>query len=369
MKNPEILIIRKILILLALLLVQFSLVNGQFKEASISFAKLNHNFGNIAEESGVAHYTFEFTNNGSQPLVIQDVSTSCGCTVPEWSKQPILAGGKGKIEVRFDPADRPGAFRKTITVRSNAREPVTTLYIVGYVNPKPKSVADNYPVLMGQIRFRSNHFSMMNIRNNESKMDTLGIFNMSDQPVRITFPEMPPFLSFQVRPEILEPKGKGVIMCTLDGSKIDDWGFIIHKVPVYFDGVAFTQNLIAVSATVLEDFSQLTPLQRENVPVASFDSDAYNFGDIHEGTRVDHDFILTNNGKDPLIIRKVTTTCGCTVSEPSLFVIPGGKQSIISCTFDGHGKVGKQFHTVSLILNDPDNPQFMLRMIGNVLNK
>ncbi|MFV0531810.1 MAG: DUF1573 domain-containing protein [Flavobacteriales bacterium] len=75
-------------------------------------------YGTIANGAD-GQRTFTFTNTGDKPLIISDVQTSCGCTTPEYSKNPILPGKEGKIVVKYD-TKRTGPFQKSITVFSNA---------------------------------------------------------------------------------------------------------------------------------------------------------------------------------------------------------------------------------------------------------
>ena len=75
---------------------------------------------------------FEFTNTGNAPLVITKINSSCGCTVPEWPKEPIAPGKTGKIQVKYDTT-RVGPIRKTITVLSNSDTPTKVLKIKGTI--------------------------------------------------------------------------------------------------------------------------------------------------------------------------------------------------------------------------------------------
>ena len=76
--------------------------------------------------------TFKFKNVGKTPLVINDIKSSCGCTVPKKPAGPIMPGDSGEIEVKY-ATNRPGGFSKSITVSSNADEPVKMLQIKGIV--------------------------------------------------------------------------------------------------------------------------------------------------------------------------------------------------------------------------------------------
>jgi hypothetical protein len=79
-----------------------------------------HDFGTIPEGPAAEH-VFEFKNTGKEPLIIQNASASCGCTTPEWPKEPILPGKSGKITVRYNTQGRGGQpFDKTVYISSNA---------------------------------------------------------------------------------------------------------------------------------------------------------------------------------------------------------------------------------------------------------
>lgn len=101
----------------------------------LKFGKETHDFGTL-NEGPIATYSFEVTNTGNAPVVISNAMASCGCTTPEWKKDPIMPGAKSTIKVGYNTAGRPGAFTKTITVTSNAENSTLVLTIKGKVNPK-----------------------------------------------------------------------------------------------------------------------------------------------------------------------------------------------------------------------------------------
>lgn len=104
-----------------------SLVDG----TEMTFKYTDHNFGTVASGSDVS-YEFEYVNTGKAPLIINNVSTSCGCTTPEWTREPVPSKGRGKIKVKYD-SNRIGSFSKTITVYSNAKNSPVVLSIKGTV--------------------------------------------------------------------------------------------------------------------------------------------------------------------------------------------------------------------------------------------
>lgn len=102
------------------------------KKAEIKFNQLTHNFGKFSESSPVVSCEFTYTNVGNAPLIINQAMASCGCTVPEYTKQPVQPGKTGKIKVTYNGAGKfPGHFKKSITVRTNGKVEMTRLYIEG----------------------------------------------------------------------------------------------------------------------------------------------------------------------------------------------------------------------------------------------
>ena len=118
--------------LLTFVCLAFFGVMAYAQDAEISFKAEEIDYGNIKQGADGVR-VFEFTNTGKAPLVITNVASSCGCTVPSWTNQPVAPGAKGKIEVKYD-TNRVGPISKTITVTSNAKtNPVKGLRIRGNV--------------------------------------------------------------------------------------------------------------------------------------------------------------------------------------------------------------------------------------------
>lgn len=113
--------------------------DGKNKEAAaeITFTETEHDFGNIEQDSK-AEFAFAFTNTGKDTLVINNVHTSCGCTVPDWTREPVMKKKSGVVTVVYNTRAM-GSFNKTITVYSNASNSQVTLKIKGTVVPKSES--------------------------------------------------------------------------------------------------------------------------------------------------------------------------------------------------------------------------------------
>ena len=119
------------------LIVLFTFVLGlsiaavaQSNPAEFKFEKETHDFGKIPLTKPVS-VEFKFTNIGDMPLIITKVETTCGCTVPTYTKTPLKKGESGVISVTYTPAGSPLPFSKSITVTSNAKTTTKVLYIKG----------------------------------------------------------------------------------------------------------------------------------------------------------------------------------------------------------------------------------------------
>ncbi|HBG69439.1 MAG: hypothetical protein A2W93_15315 [Bacteroidetes bacterium GWF2_43_63] len=112
-------------------------INAQ-SGATVKFDKLVHDFGEITAGDR-AEVDFTFTNTGNEPLLLSNVRSTCGCTVPTWPHEPILPGKTGAIKVKYD-SGRIGPINKQVTVESNATNGTVYLKISGNIKKKPEEI-------------------------------------------------------------------------------------------------------------------------------------------------------------------------------------------------------------------------------------
>ena len=102
-------------------------------KTTMEFKEMEHDFGNVKQNTIDNDYTFVFTNTGSEPLIITNAKGSCGCTVPKYPTEPIPPGEEGVIEVNYKPANQKGSQAKTITITANTEPANTLLSIKAFV--------------------------------------------------------------------------------------------------------------------------------------------------------------------------------------------------------------------------------------------
>ncbi|PLX21982.1 MAG: hypothetical protein C0599_07255, partial [Salinivirgaceae bacterium] len=347
--------------IISALIISISALNAQQQGPHIAFDKVLHDYGKINENDGLAKYNFEFTNTGSAPLIINEVKPTCGCTSSDYTKQPVNPGEKGFISAEYNPKNRPGPFNKTIRVITNSVDnPNVLLRIKGDVNPKPRSIEDDYPREMGPLRFDNTQFAYMNITTGEKRMSTLKFANTSDKELTLEMERVPSYIDVVIKPSTVKPGETGEIHATFFGDKVNELGYVRGRMSLKINGDINPRNNIAVTAMVKEDFSQLTPEELANAPKIVFDNLKFNFETLTEGESITHEFKFTNQGKSDLIIRKVHASCGCTAVAPPKTAIKPGESSVIKATFNSRGKHGRQHKTIRVYANDPENSETTL---------
>jgi hypothetical protein len=345
----------------------------QFEKTFISFPVKEHNFGIIKETDGIVTIDFEFVNTGKVPLIIRHVQTTCGCTSPEWTKDPIIPGQQGRIKVSYNPNGRPGPFLKPITVTSNADPGIDTLIIKGSVVSvqlsKPAEDQD-YKYSIGDLKLRNVYASFGEIRMGSYDTVSIDILNASvEKTLRPGFLTVPDYLTVAFVPEVLSPGEKGTIIFICNSSKRNEWDTVIDRLFLTLNGERLPSNTISLTAIIKEDFSGLSSEELANAPVASFDSGTFDFGTVTGDITVEHNFVLTNTGKSDLYIRKVAASCGCTAVQPSKTTIAPGESTAVKVFFDTHGRSGTDKKSITLITNDPKRPKTYLWIKATVDNK
>jgi hypothetical protein len=355
---------KKFINILALMLFTLAtFTNAQEKKPIGSFTTESHDFGKINESDGSVSFKFDFTNVGGEPLVLSNVVASCGCTTPNWPKEPVLPGAKNSITVTYNPQGRPGRFEKTITVSSNADPATQTLRIMGEVIPKTPTTEDIYPQNIDGLRMKVTQIAFNNIAPAEKATQTTEVYNSTAAPMKVAFNEIPKFVTIKITPEVIQPQGKAIIEASYDAAVKNDWGFVFDRIGLVINDKP-AANKISISANIQEDFSKLTEEQKKNAPKIEVDNINFDFDTIKTGEKVKHEYVVKNTGKSDLNIRKLSPSCGCTAVNLKSQVIKPGESTTIMAEFNSTGKSGSQNKTITLISNDPTNSKTILWIKG-----
>ncbi|MEI8203460.1 MAG: DUF1573 domain-containing protein [Bacteroidota bacterium] len=359
---------KKTLLILTAFVLFISVTQAQ-KKPSIEFDKKLHDYGKILEEKGMATCKYVFKNTGNDTLYLKTVQPSCGCTTSDWTKGPVLPGKSGFISATYNPQGRPGVFNKTINVTTN--DPANAsivLTIKGEVIPKPKSAADTYQQKSGNIGFVNTHLAFSKMTPTQIKTDTIKMYSFAKQDLNLSIKNLPAHLTAKIIPETLKPEKEGIIIISYNSELKKDFGFIYDTFTLSTNDSVEPEKRINVSAEIYDDFSTLTPEQKEKAAKIEFKNTTYNFGKVNNGEIVKYSFEFTNTGKSDLLIHKTKASCGCTASNPAKTTLKPGESSTIDISFNSTGRTGQQHKNVTVISNDPVNYNIVLNIEGEVLD-
>lgn len=320
------------------------------------FNEKTFDFGAVQEEDGPVLHEFSFINNGVTPVKILRVKASCGCTTPGWTKEPINPGETGFVQAEYNPRNRPGTFNKSLTVTTDASPTPVRLYIRGKVVPKTKTVEEELPVELGDLRVKYRSFNMGKVlTTGETVTKSFEVYNDSDTIVTfLDTIEAPDHIKIAFEPQALKPAAKGLIKINYDAKTKGEFGFNSDYVNFFTKGRGdYATNSIAVYATIEEYFPPMTKAELENAPKLKVEENVQDLGKIKQSEIVSTTFTLTNDGVAPLNIRQVRSNCSCTKAELKKNTIKSGESLDIKVIFNGEGRRGNQQKSVTIYSNDP----------------
>lgn len=357
--------ITKPLAILALLLFALTSSAQSSVNSIIEFNKLVHDFGDITLNSGKHTYAFKFKNTGNSPLIIQTVISSCGCTTPVWTRNPVKPGESGKIEVTFLNDQGPYPFDKALTVYISSMNRPVILRIKGVVHEKAKSLSQLYPYKIGPLSFRSNFADIGQAAQGEKKRESISVANTGAKPIKIDFTELPEGLILMAEPSILAPGKKGEILIDLDTKSPVRWGATKLEATLLIDGKKITDNRLEIRVRILDNFSGLTQDETEQASLPMVENNVYSFGNIKPGNKIQHNFDVKNLGRKPLVLHKYDTNKqGITVTHPKT-IAPGATAKFSVSIIPGN-ETGDQLYQITFITNSPARPAFNLLISGTV---
>lgn len=352
-------------VLLSGLFIFFAFFQAVGQENNLLFEKLTHEFGEIKEEQGSAFYEFSFKNVSDKPVKISNVRASCGCTTPDWTKNEIAPGEEGFIQAKYSTINRPGRFRKSLTVTTNDKE-TTKLYITGNVIPKPKSIEEQLPSSNGNLRTKYRSFNMGRVLTKEEPtVKTFRLYNAGNEPLIITNIQHPAHVKIEL-PDTLNANQEDQIKVIYDARKKGDLGFFSDNITFVTNEPVDSVKSFSLFANIEEYFPPMSKEEFEETARLSFGEQIYDFDRVTEGDVVEHTYTLKNQGHSVLSIRKIEPNCSCVKTSISSKEILPGESAELKAKFYTEGRKGTQQKAITVYSNDPSSPVQRLSIKGYI---
>ena len=337
----------------------------QATEMSIEFNKTIHDFGYIDVNSGPKSYAFYFKNISKQMVIIQTVISSCGCTTPEWTKEPIKPGENGKIDVTFLNDQGAYPFDKSLTVYVTGSSRPIVLRIKGIVTQKPKSVKQQYPVKIGHIGLKKAQIDYGQAYYGSISKGAIEVANLAGSPIKVTFTDFSKGFYINANPEVIGAREKSDLIFSIDTRAAHAWGPTVFSATPVINGKKADKS-IQIKATILEDFTRMSKEELDKAPLPIFSKSSYNFGKVKAGTVVNASFDYRNVGRSDMIIRQVQYSENGLTATYKEHTSPGAASGIIS-TFNTKGMSGEKNLIITIITNSPTRPIINLIISGEII--
>jgi hypothetical protein len=323
----------------------------------MTFENMSHDFGTIKEELGSVTYDFKFTNTGNAPLIISNVKASCGCTTPDWTKDPVLPGKTGFIRAVYSTTGRPGAFNKSLTITANTEPATTNLFISGTVTPKPKSPEEEYPKVVGNIRYASDILDFGRITTKDTISKVFVLYNAGAAPVTFQAPQgLPKHLTAKIIPMTIESKQTAKLKITYDPKKKNDLGPVSDKITITTNEPAENKKVFSVKADINEYFPPLSEQALAAAPKMELSGTPVDMGTVKSKSVTTAYIDITNTGKQDLVIRKVRTSAGSLSAHAEKTTIKPGMKGRIKLSYTAGDKPMPELLLVWIYSNDPTMP-------------
>ena len=334
-----------------------------YAQPKATFDKMTHEFGVVLWKHP-ATATFQIKNDGDKPLVISNVTTSCGCTVADWTKEPIAPGAIGVVTSTFD-AKALGHFYKDIGVYCNASARPIYLMLRGEVSADPKNYTLTHPYEIGAIRLNKAAIEFDDTNKGDKPTMEILVANTTSDVYTPVLMHLPPYLEAVAVPERIGKKATGKIKVTLDTDKLPKFGLTTATVYLSrFPGDKVSEeNAIPVSAVLLPDFSNMSQQQRLNPPAVQLSATEFTVPPLAENAKKKLTVVVKNVGKSDLDITDLQVFNPALGVQLKKRVLKPGAQTKMKITVYGkYLKKVKSAPRVLMITNDPNCPKIVIRV-------
>ncbi len=354
--------LRNILVIAIMALTATSLVAAP----KIKWIKKTHDFGAFKEEIGEVSCEMQFVNVGDEPVVITQARVTCGCTTPQYPKSGIAPGDTATVTVTYSALGRPGRFNKKVYLYSNTDER-STLTISGVVVGAENTIKSRFPVDAGKLKLRNSTVAFGEMNRGNIKTAFLDAYNQTTDTLYPEWKNVPKYLSVISAPKAVAPGEQTTFSFYLNTTECPEWG--INNIDINLIPTKGEKEIpVSVVVIVKEDFTKLTPGQRAKAPKIEISPEPVDFGVVtFNNGIISKSFDIKNIGKSTLEIRRIYTTDAGVSLDFNIDKIKKDKSKSVTVNVDT-SKISPELLNARIIVitNDPDNPQKIVRIVGEV---
>jgi rhodanese-related sulfurtransferase len=353
---------------------------------NIALSTNSYDLGDINPDGGVITETFFIKNIGDSPLIIESVSTSCGCTEAEVDSKEIPSGGQTKLIINYDPSVHPGLvgkIKRIVYIQSN--DPLNKeveLELVGNSLPssQPKEIDDHDEEYEGLLKdFEISPpalYKKIQAKETFKLLDVREDFEYEENHIKNTLLLSVNKISQEELNNIGLNKDDEIVVYCRSGRRSEQAYEQLHAMgytnvkSLYGGIVHWMEDEYPVEIGAMQQI-QIQENISQGTASIEFDRTEHDFGIIPQfGGIVNTTFTVINNGAADLQITSISTSCGCATAELEELTIPSGESTILTVYFDPdfhEEPEGRFSRTVFLETNDPNNPEAEITIFMDIL--
>ena len=354
------------IVLISALLTHQHVVAQQLARSALHFTETTYDYGHIAEDGGSVVCSFEAVNTAEHSVEVTKISTTCGCTSAIYESRTVAPGDTFRVEVRYDPMNRPGRIDKDIIVHTSDTEALTTLHITGYVQPRERSVEEIYPFDMGGgLRLKSTFHAFGFVEQGKSTEAYIECLNNSDKEIAIDISPMQSSGALTVDyPRDMAPHTTADIrLCYTIAPNCDIYGTLTDILSIGINDIE-AQYAVSTQVVATDNFDLIDDI---SAPRADISKNIIKFGDVKVSNGVCYaSTVVTNGGATPLIIRRAETSSEavrCEVIAGTTLAPEESIEIVVALDVRSIERRDEPFTArIRIITNDPIRPMQTLRV-------
>ena len=328
-----------------------------------------HDFGAFDENMGTVYCEFKLVNRSDEPISITSARANCGCTRPEFSRDPVAPGDTAVVRVGFDPKGQPGRFTKRVYIDCSGEPARSTLTITGTVIGSSNTLKGRYPIKVGPVRLRTSTIAYGKILKGETMGQYIDAYNASNDTLRPHVDGVPKYINVIVQPAVVPPGEQFILSTILHSNQTKEWGITTDSLMFYPDAGMADRHKIETVVILEEDFTKMTPEQISKAPLIDVEPTAIDLRRLsRSGKPINEKFTISNQGKSPLVIRAIS--CPDPAVEVTLKerTVKPGKSVKVDVTVTPSRITRSELLNarINIIANDPAHPSTMVRVVAEI---
>ena len=321
--------------------------------------------GRVTDNSNV-FFSFFLVNEGREEVQVKRIHSSLSGVAVQRQIDRIAAGDTVEIPMVVLANALDGRFSVKVDIEVEGKQQPRPVLVEGIVEKTPPTISERCTIPLGNLFLEKREVNLGRVPLNKMVRDTLLVYNPTGERQEVRVACFSESLRCRLLDREIKPGKAAFLEVSVLVKDMKLLGKYAENAVLQIGSSTRPQGVLMVRADVVEDFEGLSGEEKEKAPVVKVDSAKFNFGKIKAGTDVPHSFVVRNEGKRDLIIRKVQASCGCTAVVGEGKVVPPGKSTTVDIVYKSSGRHGVQQKSIVFFCNDPAHPEVKLWVTGEV---